>query len=86
MTKEEFKAKFPDAEKRENCLTDLACPNCGQRDGLKIEVSTLAYLNEDGFSDTYDMEYDGDNYCRCPRCEHVGKVSDFTIEGLDENL
>jgi hypothetical protein len=76
--------KFPDMPPRENCLTDMACPECGSRDYFKITMSSVFEMFDDGTGDHEDTEWDGTSACTCGECGHEGTAADFTFEGLDE--
>ena len=88
MTAQEFIDKYPEqSEVFSNCLQDMACPECGNRDnGFRISVTTMVHLNDDGTDQCGDTEWDGKSYCECRECCHTGKAEDFTIEGLDDLL
>jgi rubredoxin len=93
MTIEQFTAKYPKATMRENCLTDIACPKCGQRDEFVVQAAIHVGLKDEGtdaYSDSTkhfgDTEYDGTAHCVCPDCNFDGQLQDFTIEGLDAAL
>ena len=58
MTPKEFIAKFPNAERNCNCLTDIACPECGSRGRFDIEIKTTAKFGDEGSEDTSDMEWE----------------------------
>lgn len=93
MTAEQYIEKFGkriDAGEipvRENCLQDMACPECGQRGPLRIAATIVATVFDDGTDrDESDCEWDGKSRCSCEDCGHEGTVDDFTIEGLDDEL
>ena len=79
-----FLGRFPKPELMSNCLTDLACPHCGCRDGIQIEVKRWASFSDHGTEDEPDdTEYEGRNPARCSECNHSGTVARFTFPGLD---
>lgn len=87
MTPQDFIAKFPDKKTPNfNCLTDIACPRCGERTGFRIEVKTMATFHDDGCDDYDGLEWDQDSYITCRECGNVGEINEFTIDGLDEAL
>lgn len=81
--------KFPalvDSEIMTEHLIDLICPNCGDRDNLKIELTTWGWMMEDGIDHDGDNEYEDSSPCRCMACMFEGTLKDFTVEGLDDYL
>lgn len=86
MTPEEFVQKFGPVEKikrNDNCLTDKACPKCGNRRRLLIESTCLMDVSDDGTDSYGDVEWGDRSYARCYECDHEGHLEDFTIEDLD---
>jgi hypothetical protein len=80
-------ARFPESNIKENCLFDMACPKCGQRNKLRITATIIAIVSDDGTDrDWSDCEWENNSPCECCSCSHSGTVQDFTIEGLDEEL
>ena len=84
MNAKEFLDKFPNSPLRENCLEDMGCPQCGQRDCLKIEMSSRFELFDNGTGDNEDTEWDEHSPCQCPECLHEGTAGAFTHKGLDK--
>ena len=84
MTAEQFLEKYPDSELRENCLQDIACPECGQRDSFNITFTGTAEVYDDGSDDVGDHEWESESDCTCSECKHGGTVADFTFPGLDK--
>jgi hypothetical protein len=82
-----FLANFPAvAGPMTNCLTDLACPQCGCRDGLQVEAKRMVALLDDGTDDVGgDTEYDENSFMRCD-CGTDGRKAIFTFDGLDDAL
>lgn len=68
-----------------NCLEGLACPNCGHRVRLFIEVRTLADVTDDGAETFGDMEWDASSYAECPECRYHGTLGKFRIPADHEN-
>lgn len=68
----------------DDLLTDLCCPECGDRDSLSIVMSSWFELHPDGTGDNEDTEWDDESGCKCRSCNHGGKVKDFRFTGLDE--
>lgn len=83
---EKHKATIDEWSRNENCLEDVACPECGYRDRFIIQATSSFIMQDDGTSEFGDVEYDGHNYIACESCGHDGKVSEFTIKGLDAAL
>jgi hypothetical protein len=87
MTPNEFHEKFSDQiEINENCLEDMACPNCGSRGRFAIAVKTTAIFEDIGSEVEGDIEYEDDSKCSCRECEHDGTIEEFTIRDLDQLL
>jgi hypothetical protein len=87
MKAEEFVAKFPDAMRKKNCLEDIACPECGNREMFRIQATIIAEVCDEGTDrDESDCEYDEKSSCECTECQFHGKLEDFAIEGLDDLL
>jgi hypothetical protein len=78
---EEFLETFPDAERNENCLEDIACHACGNRTRFRIATHTYFDMLDEG--DHGDIEYDWGSPCTCSNCYRDGKLGDFLIKGLD---
>lgn len=65
----------------------LCCPRCGDGRQIAVRARIWALVDEHG-SDIqadglerltgYDHEWDDDDACRCPTCEHAGTVKTFT--------
>lgn len=87
MNTKEFIAKFPATTTiNEDRLHDIACPECGQRDRIRIKVEGYAEVSEDTVTPEGDYEWDGDSHAQCPKCNHYGMFASFRIDGLDEWL
>ena len=86
MKAEEFVAKFPDAERNQSWLENIACPKCGQRERFRIEMIIIADVTDDETNRDGDCQYDDDSYCECGECPNCGKLVVFTIKGLDDLL
>ncbi len=78
--------KFPRLQLNENCLTNIACPECGNRDQFRIEMKSTFTLRDDGTDGHGDTEWGRHAYCQCGQCQHEGRVRDFTFPGLDDLL
>lgn len=91
MNAEEFLKKFPNAPHRGNCLEDIACPKCGQREEFVVKATIHMGLTDEG-TDAYadvtknftEIDYDEKSYIFCPDCNQEGTVRSFTHQGLDE--
>ena len=92
MTAAELLAKFLDMEGKhpsdeqesDSLLLDMACPECGHREGFRIGFHGTAEVDDDSSSDDGDHEWDADDHCTCQKCSHGGDVKDFTFPGLDD--
>ncbi len=80
--------KFPDLEMKgdDDHLNDKVCPECGNRDELRIRASSVFTVVGQGTDDHEDVEWDADSFTACPNCQHEGKLQDFTYAGLDDRL
>lgn len=86
LTAAQFVKKYPDTEINENCLTDIACSTCGQRESFRVESKIMAEVCDNGTDrDESDCEWGEDSRCDCP-CGESSKLHRFTIAGLDELL
>lgn len=86
LTARQLIQKFPRLRPNENCLEDIACPECANRDQFRIEMRSIFTLRDDGTDNYEDTEWGRSDYCQCPQCQHEGKVRDFTFPGLDNLL
>lgn len=86
MTAQQFVKKYPDSEINDNCLQDIACPQCGARNRFIIQATSSFVMSDSGTDEFGDVEYDNDNYVACDDCGHDGKLSEFRIDGLDDLL
>lgn len=77
-----FRKRFPDAETNSNCLVDVACPECGNRDSFRVQVVTVVEMSDDGTDGHEDTENTG-RFTQCVSCGHEGRDSLFHVEGLD---
>ena len=57
----------------------LACPNCGQREALCIQMTCMTHVTANGSEPYGDHDWDGTSYCCCELCGHDGTVTDFTV-------
>jgi sarcosine oxidase delta subunit len=87
LTTEEFIAKFPESNRNTNCLENVACPFCGNRDRFVIGITATFDVFDNGTGyQIGDNEWDDKSYIRCGDCDERGTVGDFTIKGLDDVL
>jgi len=61
-----------------NCLAGFRCPDCGNFETFRIEVSAVATVTDDGIEITGDTEWNDASFCHCPECERDGVVREFT--------
>jgi hypothetical protein len=54
----------------------MQCPECGEDNGLAVEVKVMARLSSDGTEPEGDQDWDDDSMCSC-ECGHTSKVEDF---------
>jgi hypothetical protein len=64
----------------ENCLENIACPNCGQEDRFFITATCRAKVMDDGVDYAEDYEWADDSPIQCVVCHHSGRVIEFTVE------
>lgn len=83
LTARQFLKKFPESRANDNCLLDMGCPECGNRDNFHIDFTGTANVFDDGSDDEGDHEWEGRSPCRCD-CGHTGTVLGFTFNGLDD--
>ena len=89
LTARQLLRDFPTMAQRHNCLENMACPACGQREELRVEIKTMGKLVDDGTdAECGDHEWGGNSYCECRegRCTFHGRVRDFTFPGLDSMI
>lgn len=86
LTARQLIQKFPRLRSNGNCLTNIACPECGNRDQFRIEMKSMFTLRDDGTDGYEDTEWGQSNYCQCGQCQHEGKARNFTFPGLDDLL
>jgi hypothetical protein len=89
MTVDELLAKFPKLPLRENCMTDKVCPYCGNRDWLRIEMTSIFVMSDEGTEEYGDTDYTDESYAACADsagCNFAGRVVDFSFDGLDEAI
>lgn len=80
----ELLSLLPDLPRNENCLEDIICPQCANRDEFQVELKTVANLTDDGTdANVGDHVYGSDAWAACKNCRYAGKLSIFKIEGLD---
>ena len=86
LTARRLMQKFPNLQPNDNCLTNIACPECGNRDQFRIEMKSVFTLRDDGTDGYEDTDWGRNAYCQCGQCQHEGKVRGFTFPGLDDLL
>ncbi|MCA9062663.1 MAG: hypothetical protein KDA96_06375 [Planctomycetaceae bacterium] len=69
-----------------NCLENLACPKCGNDDCLRIAVTAVATVTDDGAEVTGAIDWHDRSFATCPCCGHDGTVGDFRIPAPDKHL
>ncbi len=86
MSPSTFVRKYPDATRNENCLRDIACPYCGNRESFEIEAKSAFVMFDSGADEFGDVEHDSSARTACRACGKVGYLRQFTIKRLDELL
>lgn len=69
-----------------NCLEGLECPKCGEHDMLLIEMSAVMELTDNGTGYHTDTYWNEDSYCQCSSCTKQGKVREFRIDRVEDNV
>lgn len=82
----DFMRAFPTAPPRTGLLTDIACPQCGQREAFNIVASTMACVEDHEVEPIGYLNWDPGAACVCRQCSHQALVKDFTLPGLDEAI
>ena len=67
-----------------NCLDGMRCPSCGSEGPFQITVYALATVSDDGVDGVDDVEWDSASFCYCTSCDQDGRVSDFTVDELED--
>jgi len=69
--------------RNENCLKDMACPNCGQNESFDIVAMAVFTVTDDGTDGPRNVEWDSDSPCYCTdqSCGWMGTVGD-TIDSV----
>lgn len=68
----------------ENVLADKRCPECGQRERLRIEVMKWVVFIDSGTDEEEgDSEWTDSSGCTCPVCGFAGSIQDFESELTD---
>lgn len=62
----------------ENCLTGMACPECGSLGPYDIAGTALFEVHDDGTEDFESVEWSADSYCRCRKCGLAATVGYFS--------
>jgi len=90
MNAEQFIEKYgdyPDAMRHnKNCLIDMACPDCGERERFLIQVTTVMEHFDNGSGEHQDIVWGLKSFCACGECGRERTVADFIIPGLDEAI
>lgn len=60
-----------------NCLEGYRCPDCKSEGPFSIRASATFVVSDDGTDSYSDVEWNGDDSCRCMQCQWSGEVSDF---------
>ena len=86
LTVKQLIKKHPGLKTNNNCLTDIACPKCGNREHFRIQVKTICTLMDDGVDEHEDTEWGNQSFCQCKECDEAGTVKNFKFPNLDETL
>lgn len=84
MTASRFKKLYPDIPRNTNCLRDMACFQCGNRESFSIIAKSNFIIFDDGTSEFGDVEYEADALMACRGCGKTGILNDFIIARLDD--
>jgi DNA-directed RNA polymerase subunit RPC12/RpoP len=82
-------AKFPKLvrdQHEDDHLTDIVCPECGDRDAISIAAESWFEIYPDGTGEHEDVNWEQTAGCKCRQCGHHATVADFTFHKLDETL
>lgn len=60
-----------------NCLQGIRCPQCKQRDRVKVIALSRFTLLDNGTDDYEDVEWDENSHMECPDCGYAGTARDF---------
>jgi len=88
MSAKHFLKAFPATSTiNHNCLVDMGCPKCGQRDSFKVFYSTRGLFTDEGMESEIgsDQEWDSKGV-ECGACQHTTALSAFRHPGLDDAL
>ena len=62
----------------ENCLSGVACPECGNEGPFLISVTTMALVSDDGIEEfPCDKDWDSDSACCCLDCNYSNPLNYF---------
>lgn len=84
MDSKTFRETFPEAEANDNCLKNIACPECGSRGPFTIFAASSFLMTDNGVEDAGDIEFDKNAAIMCMACRKTDNVDGFTIDGLDD--
>lgn len=60
-----------------NCLENIRCPKCGQKDRFKIAAIISCLVTDTGSEPVGDHEWDDGSATHCLKCGFDGKLKDF---------
>ena len=63
-----------------NYLINMRCPNCGSEGPFDIACTVMFTVNDDGYEDHGDLEWNNESYCACIICSNFGTVQDFKVK------
>lgn len=85
MNAKRFFKKFPQETRNTNCLRDVGCPDCGNRESFSIRAISMFLFGDGGTSEFEgDVNIDDDAFAVCHRCNRKGDLREFTFDGLDK--
>ena len=64
----------------DNCLKGIRCPKCKQEDEFLIYASSWFEFTDEGASEFWNVDYNGDAPIRCSKCGERGTVAGFTVK------
>ncbi len=67
-------------------MSEYKCPECGQTELFRIQLSTTIEVNGNGeeISDSEPAGYDEDSWMKCSDCDHEGIAAEFEIKDQKE--
>ena len=64
----------------------MRCPKCQKVGKMKIAVTAIALVSDEGTEAFYDSEWNDDSFCQCDECDLCGTVKEFQIKTQETAL